>query len=551
MSTIASTPVHVVLAGLESVGKSALFRGLTRQALGDETNVRGSTVVCRKCRLQDCQCEVVDTPGIRVESDAESTRLAVEAMGHADVVLLVVRATHLKRELDLLLKELKLKGRRAALAVTFRDKTSADVEGLAGRITQVLNIPVVVVNARALEAEDRQAILKAVDAAAPVTMPGQWTVAMPIVAPNVNPPTTWFEHPGVGPWLAALSVLILFGFPVYAAYWFSGWAQPLVDEALVTPLRSALSWLPAWWRGVLTGGYGVLTLGWYSFLWAFPVVVLTGIFVALAEETGVKDRVTAALDPWLRRIGLEGRDLVPVLSGFGCNVVAVLQSRACGACSRKSCMAMISFGSACSYQIGASLSLFSAAGHPALFMPYLAALCIVGAVHTRFWHGGLHGSAVRGLMERSFLQPPRWRAVQWRLRAVCGQFLMQAMPVFLLVCVAAACLDQLGVLPKLAQGLEPVTRSLGLPGEVAPALIFSVIRKDGMLALNAESGSLIQSMSPGQVFLAVWLMSTLTACVVTLWTIRKELGWRTAGRLLWRQAATSVLSTVVLAWLVS
>ena len=43
--------------------------------------------------------------------------------------------------------------------------------------------------------------------------------------------------------------------------------------------------------------------------------------------------MTAALDPALRHIGLSGRDLVPVLSGFGCNVVATFQSRACSALS--------------------------------------------------------------------------------------------------------------------------------------------------------------------------------------------------------------------------
>ncbi|WP_425510029.1 GTPase [Verrucomicrobium spinosum] len=50
---------------MESAGKSALFRGLTGHAAGDEANYRGSTVVCRRCRVPDCTCEVVDTPGIR------------------------------------------------------------------------------------------------------------------------------------------------------------------------------------------------------------------------------------------------------------------------------------------------------------------------------------------------------------------------------------------------------------------------------------------------------------------------------------------------------
>jgi len=100
---------------------------------------------------------------------------------------------------------------------------------------------------------------------------------------------------------------------------------------------------------VLTAQLWAADLGWDSFLWAFPVVLLISLSVAVTEESGLKDRITAALDPWLRRVGLSGRDLIPVLTGFGCNVVAVMQSRACSRCTRERCVSMISFGSACSY----------------------------------------------------------------------------------------------------------------------------------------------------------------------------------------------------------
>jgi ferrous iron transport protein B len=71
----------IVLTGLESAGKSALFRGLSGRNTGEEANFRGSTVVCRRCQVADCGCEVVDTPGIRLKGDAETTRLALRAVG--------------------------------------------------------------------------------------------------------------------------------------------------------------------------------------------------------------------------------------------------------------------------------------------------------------------------------------------------------------------------------------------------------------------------------------------------------------------------------------
>ncbi|TLD72171.1 ferrous iron transporter B [Phragmitibacter flavus] len=535
----------IVLAGLESAGKSALFRGLTGHAAGDEANFRGSTVVCRKCRVTGCACDVVDTPGIRAKSDAATTQLALNATGEADVVLLVARSTDASSEIEILLKELDLKQKRSALAITFLDKAPAEIEALAAHYREALEIPVVLVNSRTLDATSREAVLQAMAQASPVNGGRALEFAPPVMA-RVRPQTTLFEQRLWGPWLSLLAMAMMFALPVYAAYWFASWAQPLLDERLISPMKEAFSWLPSLPQALLTGGYGVITLGWYSFLWAFPVVVLLALSVAIAEETGLKDRITAALDPWLRRVGLDGRDLIPVLMGFGCNVVAVFQSRSCSSCTRKSCVSMIAFGSACSYQIGASLSIFAASGHPGLFVPYLFMLIVVGALHTRFWHGGLSSTHAQPLHERAFLQVPSARAVRWRVKASLKQFLLQAMPVFLLICIIAALLEYLGVMAVLEVGLAPLMTWLKLPVEAAGAILFSVLRKDGLLTLNSNEGTLLVSMGEAQIFLVVWLASTLTACLVTLWTIKKELGWMTAFKLAGRQAATSAMASVVM-----
>ena len=536
---------QVVLTGLESVGKSALFRGLTGHATGDEANFRGSSVVCRKCRVADCGCEVVDTPGIRLNDDAETTRTALATLSEADVVLLVARGTHAVSEVETLLRELDLQQKKTALAITFQDKAPEQIEALAQVYRERLGIPVVVVNARELDDEGRGRVLAAIQSAAQVKVvqpSGLAAQSGGLHHTPVQPQTTLFENKIIGPWLALACMALMFALPVYAAYVFASWAQPLVDELAITPLKAfAQSW-PQLAQVMLTGSYGAITLGWYSFLWAFPVVLLISLSVALAEETGLKDRITAALDPWLRRIGLSGRDLIPVLTGFGCNVVAVFQTRSCSKCTRSACISMIGFGSACSYQIGASLSIFGAAGHPSLFFPYLAALFGVGALHTRIWHGALAESGTQPLHERAFLQKPSLRAVTWRVKAALGQFLKQAMPIFIAICLVAALLEHFGVMAWLTAGVAPLLGLFHLPGEAAPGILFSILRKDGLLTLNSGDGSLISSMPAGQVFVLVWLASTFTACLVTLWTVRRELGWKAAALIAGRQAVTSFVS---------
>ncbi|MCA1962489.1 MAG: 50S ribosome-binding GTPase [Prosthecobacter sp.] len=549
--SVSDSPLTVMLAGLESAGKTALFRGLTGRMTGDETNVRGSTVVCRRCHLTGCGCELVDTPGIRLASDAETTRMALHEMRAADVVLLVARGTHAMSEVEALLRELDLEQKRVALAITFQDKAPAQIEKLAEVWRGRLGIPVVVVNARELDEAGRGMVLQAIKEASALQDAAMAALAnmdaFELARQRTEPEVTLFENRDAGPWLALATVLLMFALPVYAAYVVARWLQPLVDAACIGPLRAvAAGWHP-WLNAVLAGDYGVLTLGWYSFLWAFPVVVFIGLSVAVAEESGVKDRVTAAMDPWLRHLGLSGRDLIPVLTGFGCNVVAVLQSRGCSACTRKRCVSLIAFGSACSYQIGASLSVFGAAGKPWLFAPYLMALFAAGAAHTRLWNGALARTAALPLQERAFLQRPLVRAVVWRVRAAAGQFLWQAMPVFLGICLLAALLQEAGVMIWLAEKTAPVLGWFHLPAGVAFALVFSVLRKDGLLLLNHGDGTLLAGLGTGKLLVAVWLASTFSACLVTLWTIRRELGWGTAARLAGRQAVTAL----AVGWLIA
>lgn len=545
-------PSTVVLAGLESVGKSALFRGLSHEATGDEANFRGSTVVCRRCFLADCNCHLVDSPGLRTAADSAATSLALKEISDADTVLLVARGTHAESEVESLLRELSLAGRRAALALTFADKAPAELEQLAEHYRTTLDIPVVVVNARELTAEERGRVMAAVRSPRILQVPqagGPKTV--PVKFTRVQPAETWFEHPVAGPWLALATLGLLFAAPVWTAFQFSDWLQPWADRAVIAPMVQSLSGWPELAQTLLTGSYGVLTLGWYSFLWAFPVVVLLGLSVALTEETGIKDRITTALDPWMRRVGLAGRDLIPVLSGFGCNVVAVFQSRACSSCTRRSCVSMISFGSGCSYQIGATLAVFGAGGYGWLFVPYLVLLVTVGALHTRVWHGRAATALVSPLNERSFLQRPSARALGWRLKATLSQFLLQAMPIFLGICVACALLARYGVMDVLARWAAPLMSWFTLPAEVAPGILFSILRKDGLLVLNVGEGAMLAAMSASQVLVLVWLASTLTACLVTLWTVGRELGAGFACKVAGRQALTAAVSGWLLAMILS
>ncbi|WP_411350055.1 nucleoside recognition domain-containing protein [Paenibacillus sp. WLX2291] len=538
---------QAVLIGFESAGKSALFRSLSGKHTGTEANVRGSTVVTRQTVLRDEPLRLIDTPSIRIQDDSETTSLALHTLAAGDTVVLVVRSTHANTELPLLLNMLDLDGKHVVLLLTFADKTGQMVQEHADHVRRVLGISVLTADCRKLDSERRALLIRAIRQARPMKRkPVLADLPLPI---GQQPQHTLLEHRIIGKWLAAAALLLLFALPVYIAYVLSGWLQPLADTWVLDPLRSSSVHSQAWLNTLLLGDYGLLSLGLYSFIWAFPVVLCMSISVALTEESGLKDRITDALDSWMRRIGLNGRDLIPVLSGFGCNVVAVFQSRACSRCTRRSCVSLITFGSACSYQIGASLSIFSSGGRPWLFLPYLITLVFVGALHTRIWNRSNVQNAAPVYQGQTFLQIPSWRAVQWRVRGVIKQFLMQAMPIFLLICVIASGLQWSGLLTWLTAVCAPLLSWFHLPGGAAEGILFSILRKDGLLVLNQGNGQLIASLGAAQLFLLVYLASTLTACLVTLWTVARELGVAFAMQLASKQMLTSVISALLLGWL--
>nr|WP_246972125.1 GTPase domain-containing protein [Natribaculum luteum] len=113
----------VVVVGKESVGKSELVAGLsgTNPTTG---NFRGTTVDVE--RYESDEFVFVDTPGILLGTDTETTRAAIRAVEETDTVLLVVRATNIDDDLEDLLP--LVQGKVGAIAVTFWDKVANPTE---------------------------------------------------------------------------------------------------------------------------------------------------------------------------------------------------------------------------------------------------------------------------------------------------------------------------------------------------------------------------------------------------------------------------------------
>jgi len=535
-----STHNTVVVIGKESVGKSQLIASLTQKP-AYSSNFPGTTVACETYR--DGDSTFVDTPGILRQSDSVTTATVLNRLPESDTVLLVVQATHIDKDLAELLP--LVQGKRGVVAVTFWDKVQAQAEAMEvlEGLRQSSGIGFIPVDARHLRASDRVQILEA------LSSPGTFTQEFKPkpIGWWIEPSPTLLKHDYWGPVAAILLLLLPAIIAVGTANSLAGFVEPLV-QGLFKPLVEQLNPLPSLLREILVGRYGLVTMGPLLFVWAVPTVVLYALFLGAYKASGLIDRITVAMHPLMLPLGLTGRDLVRVIMGFGCNVPAVINTRACSSCSRGTCISAIAFGSACSYQFGATLGVFAAAQLPYLVIPYLFYLTVTTLIYTRLTAPKKARSPLNKLLVegRSFLELPRPIAIWREAYSTLSQFFLQAIPIFLGITIIASLLDWLGILSLLSGVLGPVMRLFHLPAEAALPVVLASIRKDGILLFTEPN--VVGALTPSQILTAVYLAGVILPCLVTLLTIVREVSWGFALKLLSQQVVAAVSFSLLLAW---
>lgn len=528
----------VVVVGRESVGKSQLIASLTGRP-ARSANYQGSTVSVD--RYEWAGYQIIDTPGLTRQSDDEVIHAVLAETGAAATVMIVAQATHLDDDLASLLP--LVQGRNGLVAVTFWDKISpsSSAQAAVSDLSTATGVAMIPVDGRHLDDADHLAIREALLA------PARFTRAQPgrRAGWRLEPRPGVLEHRWLGPVVAALLLLLPAALAVAIANTFAAGLEPIVKDA-ISPLLAVSELWPEPLHAVLAGPFGLFSMGPLMLVWALPTVAIYALLLGAYKASGLLERMTVTLHPLLRPFGVSGRDLLRVVMGFGCNVPAVVSTRACSACSRDSCMSTIAFGSACSYQFGATLAVFAAAGLPQLVAPYLLLLLGTTLLYARLVSSPASRDRRNLLVieRRTFLVWPSFEAIWREARGTMRQFLVTALPIFLLISMAASFLDWLGVLDAAASRLGPVMRLFGLPAESALPVALAAIRKDGLL-LFAEPG-LLPQLSPLQLLTGLYLGSVLTPCLVTAMTIARERSSRFALLLLVRQAAAAVIFTIVL-----
>ena len=306
--------------------------------------------------------------------------------------------------------------------------------------------------------------------------------------------------------------------------------------------------------GIFTGVGSVL-----SFL---PIIVTLFFFLSLLEDTGYMARVAFVMDKLLRRIGLSGRSIVPMLIGFGCTVPGVMASRTLPSERDRKMTILLTPFMSCSAKLPI-YSLFAAAffpEHAALVMVSLYFLGIaVGILMAILLKSSVFkGEAVPFVMELPNYRLPGLKNVVQLLWEKARDFLQRAFTVIFAATIIIWFLQsfdlrlsltadpQQSILAWLASGIAPLFAPLGFADwRVSTALITGFMAKESVVStltiLYGSSAAFAAALSPAAAAPLLVFCLLYTPCIAAVASVKRELGGK------W--ALIMVANQCIVAWL--
>ena len=304
--------------------------------------------------------------------------------------------------------------------------------------------------------------------------------------------------------------------------------------------------------GIINGVGSVL-----SFL---PIIIILFLFLSLLEDSGYLARVAFVMDKPLRKLGLSGRSIVPMLIGFGCSVPGVMSSRTLPSeRDRKMTIMLIPFMS-CTAKIPI-YGFFTAAFFPgkgALIMIGLYLIGIVVGILTAAVAKNtvFKGEAVPFVMELPNYRLPGVKNVAQLLWEKAKDFLIKAFTVIFIATIVIWFLQtfnthlglvrdpQDSILARVAEFISPVFKPLGFGDwRITTALITGFMAKESVVStlsiLFGNTATLVGSITPTAAMALLVFCLLYTPCVAAIASVKRELGAKWALMMVGLQCAVA------------
>jgi ferrous iron transport protein B len=346
--------------------------------------------------------------------------------------------------------------------------------------------------------------------------------------------------------LERLSIHPIWGVPVLAlvllaTFLFVGWfgAGTLVDflEGTVfdqwinpTVQRWVTAALPIpFLRDLMVGPYGLLTMALpYALAVVLPIVATFFLAFGVLEDSGYLPRLAVMVNRLFRVMGLNGKAVLPMVLGLGCDTMATLTARILPTKKERVLVTLLlALAIPCSAQLGVILGLLGG-------LPWTATAIWAGTlVGTLLLVGWLAARVLPGkrsdfILELPPLRLPRAGNLLTKTLGRVEWYLKEAVPLFVAGTMLLFLADRVGLLGVAERVSRPVVvRLLGLPAETTEVFLMGFLRRDfgaaGLFRMGQEG-----LLSPLQTVVALVVITLFVPCIANLLMIFKERGWRTA-----------------------
>ncbi|WP_258360610.1 ferrous iron transport protein B [Moorella sulfitireducens (nom. illeg.)] len=577
----------IVLAGNPNVGKSVFFNAFTGLYV-DVSNFPGTTLEISYAQVGNDY--VLDTPGVYgVSSFNEEEKVARDVILAADVIINVVDAVHLDRDLFLTQQIIDM-GIPMIVALNMIDEAARkgikiDVQKLE-ELLGVPVIPTVAIKKQGFE-EVRKAVAYARKgnslseleemlpllekkthsrAEALLILEGDPFVAArhrvkpmdrqeeiylarrrrvdTIVAAVVRETNTgasigtrlsrWMMLPLTGIPLLVLTLLILYEFiGVFVAQTVVSITEEGIMQGYYEPfIRNLIGAIipPSSIIGtLLIGEFGILTMT-VTYILGLLLPLVLGFYLSLSalEDSGYLPRIAVLVDRVLMRLGLNGRGIIPIILGFGCVTAATITTRLLSTPrERRIATFLLAMAIPCSAQLAVITSMLSRLGPAYIFLYVFLVTSILVLAGTAL-NLILPGKPSDLLIDVPPLRLPQPVNVLKKTATRTRNFIQEATPLFAGGALFIGILQVTGLLNTLQNWLSPITVSwLQLPKETATAFIMGFVRRD-----FGAAGLYNLSLTPAQALVSLVTITIFVPCIASALVIFKERGWR-EGIIVW------------------
>ncbi len=299
---------------------------------------------------------------------------------------------------------------------------------------------------------------------------------------------------------------------------------------LIPKISRLVRWIPSRFiYDLFLGQYGLISVGLtYSIAIVLPIVGFFFLAFGLLEDSGYLPRLSILADKTFKWMGLNGKAVLPMVLGLGCDTMATLTTRILDSKKERFiAVLLLALAVPCSAQLGVILGMLGgvSAGATLVFIGVITSqILLIGFLCGRFVPGGRSDF----LLEIPPFRFPSIKNVTLKTLHRIRWFLKEAVPFFLLGTLFLFILDRIHVLGLIERFFEPVVVGwLGLPARATEAFIMGFLRRDygaaGLLILTKRG-----LLDTQQIVVALTVITLFVPCIANFFVMMKEQGVRRA-----------------------